>query len=373
MLVEHKHIKIPRYIQDLHPYVPGKTIAEVQDEFHPEQISKLASNENRLGCSPKVAEAIMNCMSTIQDYPDSASRELRGAIAKKLGVSESQIVIGAGSESVLGMLARTFLQEKDHVVTADVTFLGFRIQTQIRGVKRDLVSLTKDYRFDLRAMADAISDDTRMIYIANPNNPTGTYVTKVEFETFMSRVPEDVIVVMDEAYYEFAKEEPDYPDTVNMGYENVITLRTFSKAYGLAGLRVGYAVGPGELIRNMYKVKFTFEPSVTAQVAAQAALKDEAFLNETRTMVRSGKERLYRFCDKHGINYVPSHANSVMLIFDSEDQTTKFTLKMLKQGVILRQLTGFGMPNGIRITIGTDREMTHFEESCLRISNGSDD
>lgn len=355
------------HIQELHPYVPGKTIAEVQDEYHPELISKLASNENRLGCSPKVAEAVMNSMDTVQDYPDSASRELRNALALKLDVKDSQIVVGAGSESVLGMLARTFLMEGDHAVTSDVTFLGFRIQTQIEGVERDLVPLTGEYRFDLQAMADAVTEETRMIYIANPNNPTGTYVTKAEFEAFMSRIPEHVIVVMDEAYYEFAAEEPDYPDTIRMGYDNVITLRTFSKAYGLAGLRVGYGVGPEELIRNMYKVKFTFEPSVIAQVSAEAALSDEAFLNKTRKMVRNGKERLYHFCDEHSIDYVPSCANSVMLIFDNESRATHFTQEMLKRGVILRQLTGFGMPNGIRLTIGTDQEMTHFEETWIQI------
>lgn len=367
MLVEHKHIKIPGHIQELHPYVPGKTIAEVEAAYHPGRISKLASNENRLGCSPKVTDAITKSLVVIQDYPDSASRNLCRLLARKLGVKETQIIAGAGSESLIGALSRTFLREGDHAITADVTFLGFRIQTQIRGVERDLVPLTKDYRFDLPAMADAVNDQTRMIYIANPNNPTGTYVTREEFAAFMSRIPEDIIVVMDEAYYEFVQAEPDYPGTIEMGYENVITLRTFSKAYGLAGLRVGYAVGPEELIRDMYKVKFTFEPSVTAQVAAEAALTDQDFIEKTREMVGKGKERLYRFCDSNGLTYVPSYANAVMLVFNSEKDATSFTQEMLKRGVILRQLNGFGMPNGVRVTIGTDREMQHFEESYKNI------
>ncbi|HKI45379.1 MAG TPA: histidinol-phosphate transaminase [Balneolales bacterium] len=363
MLVEHKHIKIPWHIEELHPYVPGKTLAEVRAAYHPARISKLASNENRLGCSPKVTEAIAKSLAVVQDYPDSASRDLCRLLARKLGVKDTQIIAGAGSESLIGALARTFLQQRDHAITADVTFLGFRIQTQIRGVERDLIPLTKDYRFDLPAIADAVNDQTRMIYIANPNNPTGTYVTKTEFEVFMSRIPEDVIVVVDEAYFEFAEDEPDYPNTIGMGYDNVVTLRTFSKAYGLAGLRVGYAVGPEELIRDMYKVKFTFEPSVTAQVAAEAALSDQDFIEKTREMVGTGKERLYHFCDSNGLRYVPSYANAVMLVFKSETEANHFTQEMLKRGVILRQLNGFGMPNGVRITIGTDREMKHFEDS----------
>ena len=363
MLIEHKHIKIPHHIRELHPYVPGKTIAEVREAYHPERISKLASNENRLGCSPLVAEAVMKSLNTIQDYPDSASRDLCHSLTEKLGVQESQIIAGAGSESLIGALTRTFLQEGDHAITADVTFLGFRIQTQIRGVERDLIPLTKYHRFNLPAMADAVNDQTRMIYIANPNNPTGTYVTKTEFEVFMSRIPEDVIVVMDEAYFEFAENEVDYPNTIEMGYNNVVTLRTFSKAYGLAGLRVGYAVGPEELIRDMYKVKFTFEPSAVAQVAAEVALSDHVFLDKTREMVRKGKERLYHFCDAKGLTYVPSFANAVLLVFTGEAEATHFTQEMLKRGVILRQLGGFGMPNGVRVTIGTDREMQHFEDS----------
>jgi histidinol-phosphate aminotransferase len=363
MLVEHKHIKIPGHIEELHPYVPGKTIAEVKAAYHPARISKLASNENRLGCSPKVTEAVTKSLAVVQDYPDSASRDLCKLLSKKLGVKDTQIIAGAGSESLIGALSRTFLQEGDHAITADVTFLGFRIQTQIRGVERDLIPLTKDYRFDLPAMADAVNDQTRMIYIANPNNPTGTYVTKDEFTAFMARIPEDVIVVMDEAYYEFVQDQPDYPGTVEMGYENVITLRTFSKAYGLAGLRVGYAVGQEELIRDMYKVKFTFEPSVTGQFAAEAALTDQDFIEKTREMVRKGKERLYHFCDNNGLTYVPSYANAVMLVFDTEKEATHFTREMLKSGVILRQLNGFGMPNGVRVTIGTNREMKHFEDS----------
>ena len=363
MLVEHKHIKIPGHIQELHPYVPGKTIAEVQAAYHPDRISKLASNENRLGCSPGVVDAVTKSLAVIQDYPDSASRNLCRLLARKLGVKDSRIIAGAGSESLIGALSRTFLQEGDHVITSDVTFLGFRIQTQIGGVERDLIPLTRDYRFDLPAIADAINDQTRMIYIANPNNPTGTYVTKDEFAAFMSRVPEDVIVVMDEAYYEFVQDEPDYPGTIEMGYENVITLRTFSKAYGLAGLRVGYAVGPEDLIRDMYKVKFTFEPSITAQFAAEAALSDQEFIEKTRGMVRKGKERFYQFCDSNDLMYVPSYANAVMLVFDGEKEATYFTHEMLKRGVILRQLNGFGMPNGVRVTIGTDREMQHFEDS----------
>jgi histidinol-phosphate aminotransferase len=369
MLVERDKKLVPGNIRDLRPYVAGKTIAEVVETYHPPRISKLASNENRLGCSPKVKDAVNKALTNIQDYPDPISRKLKRELAGKFEVKPENIVIGHGSESVISMITKAFFNDDDEAITADVTFLGFRIQSAIRGIKLRQLPLTTDYRYDLKTLSNAINDNTKMIYIANPNNPTGTYITTSEFESFMQRVPKNVLVIMDEAYFEFAKDIPEYPDSLSYKFDNVITLRTFSKAYGLAGFRIGYGIGHENLISTLHKVKLTFEPTTLAQAAALAALKDSEFLDKTRQMVIKGKQRLYSFFEKNNIEYIPTNANSVMIVFPTEEEAKFFTLEMLKKGVIVRRLGGFGMPRGVRITIGVDEEMEHLERSYHEIYN----
>lgn len=358
---------VPFNIRDLSPYVAGKTIAEVEAEYHPAEISKLASNENRMGCSPNVKAEVIKAMQEIQDYPDPASRQLRGVLAEQNNVRPENIMIAAGSESVIAILCRTFFLNHEEAITADATFVGFFVQANIRGITLKKVPVTSDYRYDLDAMADTISERTKMIYIANPNNPTGTYVTDTEFERFMRRVPDDVLVVMDEAYFEFASEIADYPHSLDYDYDNVITLRTFSKAYGLAGFRIGYAIASQEIISNMMKTKLTFEPTMPAQAAALAALGDQQFLKKTKDTVEEGKKRLYQFFEKHQVSYVPSISNSVMMILPDEQQARDFTQAMLEEGVILRRINAFGLPNCIRITIGRKKEMEHFERSFEKV------
>lgn len=363
MLLERKKEMIPANIRELKPYIAGKTIEEVKETYNPPEISKLASNENRLGCSPMVKKNVNDALKNIQDYPDPVSRKLKRKLAEKLGVKTENIVIGSGSESVISMITKAFFNNDDEAITADVTFLGFRIQAAIRGIKLIQVPITDDYHFDLNAILNAINGHTKMIYVANPNNPTGTYINKAEFENFVKQVPEDILIVMDEAYYEFTNEISDFPDTLSYKFDNVITLRTFSKAYGLAGFRIGYGIGHKDLITTLHKVKLTFEPTTLAQAAASAALDDEEFLEKTRTMVSKGKERLYRFFEKKNIEYIPTFSNAVMIVFSTEEEAIFFTQEMLKRGVILRRLGGFGIARGVRITIGTDKEMTHFERS----------
>lgn len=360
---------IPHNIREMSPYVAGKTIAEVQEAYQPEQISKLASNENRLGCSALVKEAVKGAMSEIQDYPDPASETLRSKLAEKYGVSTENILVAAGSESVIANLCRTFFLNHEEAITCNATFVGFFVQASVRGISLNLVPSTENYRFDLMEMAKQIGERTKMIYIANPNNPTGTYITKTEFEDFMAKVPGDVLVIMDEAYFEYSKGVDDYPNSLNYDYDNVITLRTFSKAYGLAGFRIGYGIAHKELIKNMMKTKLTFEPTTLAQVAAEAALKDEEFLNESVALVEKGRNRLYDFFESYNINYAPSISNSVMMIMETEQKAIDFTQSMLELGVILRRIHAFGLPNCIRITIGTEREMDHFEKSAKKVLN----
>lgn len=353
---------LPDNIENLKPYVAGKTIAEVEEQYKPDRIAKLASNENRLGCSASARQAAIDSLNEIQDYPDPIARTLRAKLAKRNGIEAEQVLLTHGSESLISHLTRTFFADGEVAITGDATFVGFFVQANIQGVPMKRLPMTDDYRFDVDAIIEAIDDQTKMIYIANPNNPTGTYIVKDEFERLMDAVPEDVVVVMDEAYFEYAESIVDYPQALTYGFPNVMTLRTFSKAYGLAGLRVGYAMGPKRLISALYKTKLVFEPTTPAQAAAEAALDDQKFLQRSIDVVEQGRERLYAFFDEHEVLYVRSASNSVMAVFDTEDEAHSFTQNMLEQGVILRQLGGFGLANCVRISIGTPDEMEYFEE-----------
>ncbi len=360
---------LPDNIKNLNPYVAGKTIAEVQAAYQPDEISKLASNENRLGCSPAVKPAVQEAFNEIQDYPDPASRDLRAALAKRNNVSMEKVMVAAGSESIISILCRTFFRDGEEAITADATFVGFFVQANVQNIAINKIPVTADFRFDVQAMAEAVNQQTKMIYIANPNNPTGTYINKQEFEFLMDSLPNDVLVIMDEAYYEFADSIEDYPHASEYEYENVITLRTFSKAYGLAGFRVGYAIGPAELISHMLKTKLTFEPTTLGQAAALAALGDEDFLERSKDIVKKGRERLYSFFEEQDVDYIRSASNSVLMICEDEAEAKRFTQSMLEKGVILRRVNAFGLPHCVRITIGTEREMNHFERSFKALSS----
>ncbi|MFN1835140.1 histidinol-phosphate transaminase [Balneola sp. MJW-20] len=359
---------VPENIEQLKPYVAGKTIAEVVDQYQPDKIAKLASNENRLGFSNSVKPAILEALDTIQDYPDPIARKLKAKIAKKNGCKPENVLIAAGSESIISILCRTFFLNRENAVTADATFVGFFVQIGVRGIHLKRIPVTKEYKYDVKAIVNAIDDDTKMVYIANPNNPTGTYLTKEEYEWFIEQVPSDVLVIMDEAYYEYAKNVEDYPHALDYGHDNVIVLRTFSKAYGLAGFRVGYAIAHEELIRTMMKTKLTFEPTTMGQAAALAAYEDEEFIQRSVELVEKGRERLYSFFDANNVKYVRSISNSVMMVMDTEQEAINFTQKMLEKGVILRRINAFGLPNCIRISIGTEADMDHFENTFKEIS-----
>jgi histidinol-phosphate aminotransferase len=231
-----------------------------------------------------------------------------------------------------------------------------------------LVPLTSSYAFDPEALVGAIDSNTRMVYIANPNNPTGTYLNKEQFEWLMATIPDHILVVMDKAYYEFAHYEKDYPDTLATERENLIVLRTFSKGYGLAGLRIGYAIGSEQVIGYMNKTKLTFEPGALAQSAALAAWRDNDFLQKSYKMVEEGRKDMYRFLEEAGITYVPSAANFVMAVFESPSAAETFTKEMLKKGVILRWLKAFGLEHCVRITIGTVDERNHCRKAYKAIS-----
>lgn len=359
-------------IRSLQPYEAGKTIEEVREKYQPRQISKLASNENRLGCSSKVFDAVSRAFNEVQDYPDPLATDLRKKLAEKHQFSGSEILLGAGSESIIGMLCRTFFRDDENAITASGTFVGFYVQSGVRGIEVKIVPLTENYRFDVDGILDAIDSKTKMIYIANPNNPTGTYVPKKEYHKLLQELPREIILVMDEAYHEYAQSVKDYPDSLDSRQKNVVTLRTFSKAYGLAGMRIGYAVAHEDLIEQMVKTKLTFEPTTLGQAAAFAALDDQAFIENSVKMVVEERKKIYDFFDENEVNCVPSVSNSVMMILEDEGEAKSFTERMMKQGVILRRANAFGLPNCIRITIGTEQEMTHFKESYLNVFHASE-
>lgn len=358
---------LPENIKKLKPYTAGKTIAEVRNEYHPDTISKLASNENRLGCSPKVEGAILNALDTIQDYPDPIAGTLRKAIADRNEVQPDEVLLASGSESIISILCRTFFKHDENAVTADATFVGFFVQAGVRGIDIKKVPVTGDYRFDVNGILQSVNSKTKMVYLANPNNPTGTIISRAEYKRLVDELPEDVLLVADEAYFEYVAGHPDFLSALEYRKDNIIVLRTFSKAYGLAGLRIGYAIAHSGLIREMLKTKLTFEPTALAQAGALAAYGDTAFLQKSVELVEKGRKDLYSFFDSNSVSYVKSASNSVMMILDSAEKAAEFTQGMLENGVILRQVSAFGLPSCVRITIGTGEEMNHFKQSFNQV------
>ncbi|MEL1233524.1 MAG: histidinol-phosphate transaminase [Candidatus Neomarinimicrobiota bacterium] len=350
---------VPSYIKKLKSYKPGKPIEEVQRELGLDDIIKLASNENPLGPSPKALSAIQNSMIESHRYPDASGYELRKKLSNRFNVNINNVVLGSGSEGIMSTIMRTFLLNDDELVSAQNSFIGFRVLANASGNKIHWVPM-KNHHYDLESMADKITDYTKIVYIANPDNPMGTYITRKEFDAFYSHVPERVLIILDEAYFEYAESREDYPDSMTYRYDNVITLRSFSKAYGLGGIRIGYGFAHDELISNLLKVKAPFEPSALAQVAGHAALDDSGFLSKTVETNERGMNYLREQLEIIGVKYIPSVANFITTIWDSESRATELTKELLKKGVIVRQLNSFGWPAYIRISIGLEKENYRF-------------
>src|SRR5450755_3065150 len=344
---------VPPYIESLRAYEAGRSIQEVQREFGLTRISKLASNENPLGPSPLAMEAIARSLHSLNLYPRGL--ELRRVLAEKFDVKIENVIAGSGSEGIMSNIIRTFLCDDDEVLTTDAAFIGFQVLAKSRGVKYRTVPY-RDYHYDLPALAREINDRTKIVYLANPNNPTGTIFSKHEFDDFYRHVPERVLIILDEAYFEYAKDNPRYPDSMHYRYDNVITLRTFSKVYGLAGIRIGYGFAHEDLIGNLLKVKLPFEPSTPAQAAGIGALADKEFLHRSLELNARGMELLSTSLRRMGFQVVPSEANFVMLVLPGEHEAAQFTTSLLKLGVIIRPLGAFGLPQCIRISTGTDEE-----------------
>lgn len=358
---------VPPYIETLEPYKAGKPISELKRELGLTDIIKLASNENPLGPSPLALEEMKKVMHELHYYPNGGL-DLREVLAGRFDVKLGNVIVDAGSEGIMSSIIRTFLCDDDEVLTSEGTFVGLYVLVKSRGVKLVTVSL-KDYHFDLQAIAAAISPNTKIIYLANPNNPTGTIFTKHEFDEFMKHVPPHVLIILDEAYFEYAKDNPKYPDSMHYRYDNVITLRTFSKVYGLAGIRIGYGFAHDALITNLLKVKLPFEPSTLAQAAGIGALRDGAFVHRSLEVNAEGMKYLVPELKNLGFTVLPSDANFVMCPMESPAAVTELYNELLKLGVIIRPLPAFRLPHCIRITIGTMPENERLIRSLKTIKS----
>ncbi len=349
---------VPPYIASLVPYGAGRSIESVEREFGVPAI-KLASNENPLGSSPMALEAITRSLRGLNRYPTGGLR-LREVLARQFEVKVENVIAGSGSEGIMSNIIRTFLVDDDEVLTTEAAFLGFQVLARSRGVRYNTVPY-RDWRYDLQALAAAITDRTKVIYLANPNNPTGTIFTRHEFEDFYRLVPERVLVILDEAYFEYAQENPRYPDSMHYRYDNVITLRTFSKIYGLAGIRVGFGFAHEELIANLLKVKLPFEPSAPAEAAAIGALSDREFFYRSLEQNARGMRLLTGALRDLGLTFPPPEANFVMVVLPDAETAARLVHDLLVQGVIIRPLEPFGLPHCVRISTGSDSE----NEKCV--------
>lgn len=347
------------------PYVPGKPIGEVKRELGLKGVIKLASNENAFPPSAKVIRAGEKALRSINRYPDGGCFYLKKALAKRLGVKPDNIIVGNGSDEIIVLALRAFLKEGDEVIIARPTFLIYEIASKIAGAKIKFAPI-KNFRYDIRRMARLITNKTKIIFIANPDNPLGTYLTKKEVNFLVSRAPKDTVLYFDEAYFEFAKNINDFPNTMKyLNKKNIIITRSFSKAYSLAGARVGYGIANKNITGFLSRVREPFNVNSVAQAMALAALYDKGHIEKTLKLVKKGKSFLYRELDSLGIKYIPSATNFVLVNIGKKAK--RVYKKLLKEGIIVREMSPWKLTNFIRITVGTMEENRRFIKALKRV------
>ncbi|MEN8213145.1 MAG: histidinol-phosphate transaminase [Pseudomonadota bacterium] len=354
-----------RGIAALHPYIPGKPVIELERELGVVDSIKLASNENPLGPSPRAWSAIQKVAGEVHLYPDDSGHRLRHKLAECCAVEADGITLGAGSSDVIDMVARVFLEPGRNAVFSEHSFAMYRIYTQACGAAaRVAPPLPVDhprmpYGHDLDAMAALIDSSTRVVFIANPNNPTGTWLTKAELAAFLERVPDDVVVVLDEAYTEYVS-EAEFPDGIEWlaDYPNLIVTRTFSKMYGLAGLRIGYGISSPELAAVIQRVRHPFNANLVALAAAEAVLDDDAYVRRGRLVNQQGMAQLMSAFDAMGLVYMPSVAN--FLTVDLGREAAPVNDGLLRQGIITRPIANYNLPDHLRVSIGTKLQNSRF-------------
>ncbi len=352
-------------IANLKPYVPGKPVSELERELGITNSIKLASNENPLGCSDKAKAAIQAELTDAARYPDGGGFALRNKLAEKHNIDPACITLGNGSNDVLDMIARVFLSPGTESLFSQYAFAVYPISSQAVGATLKMVP-ARDYGHDLEAMINGVGETTRVVWVANPNNPTGTWVDSEELENFIAALPSDVIVVVDEAYIEYV-DESGYPDTSLWlkKYPNLIVTRTFSKVYGLASLRVGYALSHSDIADLLNRVRQPFNVNSMAMTAAIAALDDQDFVQQSILMNRKGMAQLSAALDEMKVDYIPSVGNFITV--DVGRPVEEVDLALLKQGCIGRPLANYGMPQHLRITIGTAAENSRFIEALKEV------
>ncbi|MDF1616256.1 histidinol-phosphate transaminase [Petrocella sp. FN5] len=351
-------IKYRKEVEGLRPYIPGKSIDEVKQAYGLTHIVKLASNENPLGCSELAKQSIIESLNEPSYYPDGNCTALRAKLAKKYNLSPNQLIFGAGSDEIINMITKTYVSKNDEVITGDITFPQYKAGTLQMGGKIIEVPL-KSYIFDLDGILAHITDQTRIIFIANPNNPTGTMVNAAAQLNFLNRVPKDILVVMDEAYVEYIRDS-DFPQTIPLlhEYPNLMVLRTFSKMYGLASMRIGYGIADADIIEKINRVRGPFNVTTAAQVAAQAALDDEAFVQRTYEVNEASKAYTYNRCHQLKLSYIETFGNFVMIDFGRPSPEMFEALQ--SEGYIVRPGHNLGMPGFQRVTLGTPEQMEAF-------------
>ena len=346
---------VPEWVRTLTPYQPGKPIEELEREYGVHDSIKIASNENPLGPSPKAVAAITAALKDLHRYPDGDCFYLKRRLSEKLGVDRSRVILGNGSNELIEMIVRTFLRVGEAIIAGEHAFAIYHLVAQAAG-GRTIPVPHKGFQFDLDAMAKAITSDTRIVFLDNPNNPTGTMYTRNEWEAFLKVVPRDVLVVVDEAYFEFV-DDPAYPDSLQYHDDDrlLVTLRTYSKICGLAGVRVGYGVSSPEIIDALNRIRQPFNVNSLAQVGALAAIDDEDHIRRTRENNRQGLAYLRRELDRLGLEYAPSWANFLLVKVGVGAYQ-----KLLPEGVIIRPMEGYGFPGYARVSVGAPRENERF-------------
>ncbi|TDR18315.1 histidinol-phosphate transaminase [Marinicella litoralis] len=370
-MTDFKKMAVPG-VQKLNPYIPGKPISELERELGIQNIIKLASNENPLGPSPLAMQAIKAEMSELALYPDGNGFELKKALAEKHGIDMSCITLGNGSNDVLVLLAEAFLSPEHNAIYSQYSFAVYPIAIQAVGAQHQMIDATSwddemPLGCDLPAMKAAINEQTRLIFIANPNNPTGSFLGQDELLAFIKSVPQDVIVVLDEAYLEYSSVEERVDGSLWLNeFENLVITRTFSKAYGLAGFRVGYCLSNPDIANVLNRIRQPFNVNSLALAAATAAIKDDEFLAKSMAVNAKGMKLLAASCDRLGLRFVPSKGN--FLLVDFAQDAMPIYQQMLELGVITRPVANYGLPNCLRITIGSEEEMqrmtTVLEQVC---------
>jgi histidinol-phosphate aminotransferase len=352
------------WLRDLVAYEPGKPIEDVARELglQPHEIIKLASNENPLGPSPKALAAMHDALERAHFYPDGGGFYLREAIAKKFGLARENVVLGCGSNEIIEFIGHAFLSPGDEVIASRHAFVVYKLMATLFGARTVEVD-DPGFAHDLDAMAAAITPRTKQIFVANPNNPTGTLLEQAEIDRFMEKVPPHIVVVFDEAYYEFLEAPPDTLKFVRAG-KNVIVLRTFSKIQGLANLRIGYGLAPADLIAVLQKTRQPFNANGIAQAGALAGLEDEEHQRKTREITVKGRDRLQRAFAEMELEFVPSYANFVLVKVGDGQQTFQ---ELLRRGIIVRDMNAYGLPEWIRVSIGTPEQNARFLSALAEI------